>query len=203
MSGTLFVVSAPSGTGKTTILKQMMAAVPGIVFSVSHTTREPRRGERQGYDYHFVEHVVFQKMINDGDFLEWAEVHGNYYGTAMSPVRAQLDSGLDVVLDIDVQGAGIIRDSSPLPAAYIFVAPPDMAELERRLRGRGTEDEESVLKRLENARREMQHCSEYDYLIVNEKLSEAVTMLSGIVFAERSRNRRTIDGKKVLPGIAA
>lgn len=197
MSGKLMIISAPSGTGKTSILKQVMARVRNVAFSVSHTTRTPREGEQEGRDYYFVNRACFLDMVEKGDFLEWAEVHGNYYGTALSPIVAKLEDGHDVILDIDVQGAGIIRREKRLAGAYIFIAPPDLQELEKRLRGRGTEDEETIRRRLENGRHELSMSSEYDYLVVNDVLEDAVVMVSSIIYAERSRGRRAVDGKAV------
>jgi guanylate kinase len=195
VSGTLIIVSAPSGTGKTTILKQVMAEVNNLAFSVSHTTRAPRKGEVDGQDYRFVDKPHFEKMIQDDAFLEWAQVHDNYYGTALEPLRRQLELGYDVLLDIDVQGAGIIRTGSKLSALHVFIAPPDIAELEKRLRGRGTEDEDTVVKRLKNAVVEMNNCESYEYFIVNDRVENAVRALCGIIYAERARNRRTLDGQ--------
>lgn len=198
MIGSLFIVSAPSGTGKTTLLKRVVQKVEKLVFSVSHTTRPPRSGEEDGRDYYFVDHDRFTSMIEAGSFLEWARVHDNYYGTALSPLVQKLERGCDVVLDIDVQGADIIRQSGSFPAVSIFVAPPDLVELEKRLRGRGSEDEQTIARRLTNARQEMQQSGEYEYLLVNDRLDDAVRMLCGIIYAERARSRRSIDGKPLL-----
>lgn len=197
MSGTLIILSAPSGTGKTTILKQVMARVGNLAFSVSHTTRKPRKGEVDGKDYCFVSRAGFEKMIAAGAFLEWAEVHDNYYGTALEPLRSQLELGNDIVLDIDVQGAAIIRAEKRLPAVHVFITPPDLHELERRLRGRGTEDEATVVKRLRNAAEEMKACTAYDYVIVNDLVEHAAEVLCSIIYAERARNRRTMDGRSI------
>ena len=201
MSGTLFIVSAPSGTGKTTILQETMQQVERLVFSVSHTTRQPRPGEQDGRDYFFVSKQQFEEMIKNNGFLEWALVHDNYYGTALASLRAGLDEGFDIVLDIDVQGAEIVRQQSRLETIDIFIAPPDQAELEKRLRRRGTEDEQTILKRLANAVEEMNQCSKYEYLIVNDSVENAVTMLSGIIYAERARKRRALDGTILPAGI--
>jgi guanylate kinase len=194
MHGRLFVISAPSGTGKTTLLRQVIRRVAGLVFSISHTTREPRQGERDGVEYHFVDHRTFLDMRGKGMFLEWAKVHDNYYGTSRQGILEQLGRGLDIILDIDVQGAKIIRSASGLEASHIFVAPPGLSELERRLRGRGTESEESIKIRLENARIEMQAAREYDYMIVNDVFAEAVDLLAAIILAERARAHRLPSG---------
>ncbi len=194
MSGTLIIVSAPSGTGKTTILKQVMARVERLAFSVSHTTREPRTGEQEGTDYFFVTRQTFEKMIEAGAFLEWAMVHGNCYGTAIEPIREQLAGGFDVILDIDVQGADIVRGQGKLDFIDVFIAPPDSAELETRLRRRGTEDDKSLAVRLANSVEEMGWSAKYRYLIVNDRLEEAVTLLCSIIYAKRAEGRRTMDG---------
>ena len=194
MSGRLFIISAPSGTGKTSLLKIVMVQVRRLVFSVSHTTRLPRDGERDGNDYYFVTREHFQAMIAAGAFLEWATVHGNYYGTALAPLASELEANRDVILDIDVQGAEIVRRDKRLPATFIFIAPPGMKELECRLRGRGTEKEETIRKRLRNARIEMGSGGKYDYFVINDDLQNAAKMVSAIIYAERARDRRTIEG---------
>lgn len=194
MGGSLFIVSAPSGTGKTTLLRRVMQQVGNLVFSISHTTRSPRRGEVDGRDYYFVDNDRFSAMIEDNAFLEWAKVHGNYYGTAISPLSSRLEQDNDVILDIDVQGAALVRAAGTFPAVSIFVAPPDLEELEKRLRGRGSDDEETIRRRLTNARQEMAQRHDYEYLIVNDHLDDAVSMLCGIIYAERARCRRGIDG---------
>lgn len=192
--GILFVVSAPSGAGKTTILQKMMAGLPGLVFSVSYTTRAPRPGEQDGRDYHFISHEAFTLIRSRQSigFLEWAEVHGNLYGTGREEVERLLGAGRDVVLDIDVQGAMQVRKTSD--PILIFIAPPSPAELESRLRKRGTETEATIALRLENARREMQYAGDYDYLIINDRLADAVDCLRSIVVAERCRRRRSPAG---------
>lgn len=193
--GILFVISAPSGTGKTTLLKKVMDRIPGLNFSVSHTTRNPRAGEQHAREYYFVETSEFERMIEDNLFVEWARVHDNYYGTSTKAVSEQLDKGRDIVLDIDVQGAAILRESKQLEAVQIFIIPPGISELEKRLRGRNTEDEDTLQLRLSNAVKEMQAADLYDYLIVNDKLDEAAETLASIIIAERSRKRRKINGE--------
>jgi len=195
--GRLFVVSAPSGTGKTTILKRVMARLAGLAFSVSHTTRIPRAGERDGVEYHFVNQAEFEMMQDNGLFLEWAQVHGNYYGTSRRTIVEQLERGRDVILDIDVQGAAIIRKSSGLAALHIFISPPSLAELEKRLRGRETETEESIQIRLKNARFEMQSAKDYEYVIINDALDEAVRLLAAIILAERAKAHRLPSGRPI------
>jgi guanylate kinase len=196
-TGKLFVVSAPSGAGKTTLLKRVMSALPGLVFSISHTTRQPRQGEQDGVDYHFVSQAQFLDMIDRELFLEYAEVHDNFYGTSKDAIGLQLEDGLDVVLDIDVQGAAILRKKGQPEAAHIFISPPDLRELERRLRGRGSESEESVKLRLMNAATEIKSAAEYEYLIINDSVDEAANLLSSIILAERARAHRMPSGKKI------
>jgi guanylate kinase len=195
--GILFVLSAPSGCGKTTILQKVMVELPGLAFSVSHTTRKPRAGEQDGRDYHFVGREQFMAIRDQhpSGFLEWAEVHGNFYGTSRQDVEERLAEGMDVVLDIDVQGAAQIRQNAE--SVTVFIAPPSPAELERRLRGRGTESEESLTVRLANAKKEMQDVDAYTYLIINDRLEEAVQALQAIIIAERSRRRRRPDGLSI------
>jgi guanylate kinase len=193
----LLVLSAPSGCGKTTIVNQVMRDLPGLVFSVSHTSRQPRRGEQDGVDYHFVDTATFTEIRDrqPRGFLEWAEVHGNMYGTSVEEVSRHQQAGSDVILDIDVQGAAQVRQQAN--PVTIFIAPPSLVELERRLRGRGTEDEKTLAIRLENAQKELVCIPAYDYLIVNDRLAEAVDSLRSIIIAERSRQRRTIAGQAI------
>ncbi len=195
MSGRLFIISAPSGAGKTTLLKKVMADIPGLVFSVSHTTRLPRPKERDGIDYHFVSHDDFALLREKGVFLEYAQVHDNFYGTSKDAVLEQLAAGLDVILDIDVQGAAIVRDDTSLDAAFIFIAPPSLTELERRLRERQTEDDATCRLRVENARHELREAGKYQYLLVNDDVNEAAAMLSAIILAERAGQHRGADGQ--------
>ena len=197
MDGRLFVISAPSGTGKTTLLRQVMAGIPGLAFSVSHTTRLPRAGERDGIDYHFVSERDFLAMRDSGSFLEWAFVHDNYYGTSLREVHGRLGQGIDISLDIDVQGAAVVRQSTALEASHIFIIPPGLQELERRLRGRGTESEEKLRTRLQNARKEMEAARDYQYLIVNDVFDEAAEVLRAIILAERARSHRFPDGNPI------
>ncbi len=195
--GRLFVISAPSGAGKTTLLRGVMERVSRLVFSISHTTRSPRTGEVDGVDYYFVDLKYFQEMISTDMFLEYAQVHDNFYGTSRRAVADLLENGTDVVLDIDVQGADILRRYDTLEAAYIFISPPDLGELENRLRGRGTESEERIALRLKNARREMGAASSYDYLIINDQLDSATDLLVSIILAERARRRRLPSGEPI------
>ncbi len=193
--GHLFVISAPSGAGKTTILKPILASIPAIGFSVSHTTRSPRLGEIDGRDYFFVDAKQFAILRQDGDFLEWAEVHGNFYGTSQQAVMTQLGAGQDIILDIDVQGARQLQARPDLEATFIFIAPPSLTELERRLTGRQTETVETITVRLQNARLELAAASLYDYIIVNDDLGQARAMLTAIILEKRAKARRGYDGQ--------
>lgn len=193
-SGKLFVISAPSGTGKTTILSQVMADIERLEFSVSHTTRMPRTGEQNGVDYHFVAQEKFVEMQDNDLFLESAQVHQNYYGTSVSAALSKQDQGVDVILDIDVQGATILMDKKGLEASFIFIAPPSIASLETRLRARATDSDETIAVRLGNAAGEMEHASKYDYLVVNEDLDEAISLVKAIILAERAKSRRRVSG---------
>ncbi len=195
--GKLFIVSAPSGTGKTTLLKRLMARLPGLSFSVSHTTRPPRPSEKNGVDYHFVSKKEFLTMIDQGLFLEHAEVHGNLYGTSRMAIDQQRIAGVDVILDIDVQGASILRRIGRIEATHIFISPPSITELEMRLRGRGTEGEEMIAIRLANARIELQAVKEYEYLVINDLLEPTIDLLSSIIVAERARAHRFPSGKPI------
>ncbi|HEY3418015.1 MAG TPA: guanylate kinase [Armatimonadota bacterium] len=184
--GRLLILSGPSGVGKDTVLQRALLRLRGIRTSVSVTTRAPRPGEAHGVDYFFVSMDEFQTMLQRGDLLEHAEVHGNCYGTPRPWVADELAAGTDVVLEIDVQGALQIKHLIP-DAVYIFIGPPSWQELARRLRRRKTEDEASIRTRLRNARDEMAKVGEYDYLIINDRLSDAVERLRAIVLAERCR----------------
>ena len=195
--GILFVISAPSGTGKTTLLGRVMPGLDQLAFSVSHTTRKPRSGEVDGRDYHFIAKDEFEQMIEDNRFIEWARVHENFYGTSIAAVAGQLDNGSDVILDIDVQGAAIVRDNKQFNDVHIFISPPELGILEKRLRKRDTDSEETIRIRLDNARKEMRAAVEYDYVVVNDALDDAADTLRSIIVAERSKNRRMIDGSPI------
>lgn len=197
MGGRLFVISAPSGAGKTTLLKNVMARVGGLTFSISHTTREKRAGEIAGRDYHFVSKSEFRAMITEDRFLEYAVVHGNYYGTSRESVASTLAANADVILDIDVQGAAQLREEKGLDACQIFIAPPDLSQLKQRLQKRGSETKESLQLRLDNASKEMAQAGLYQYLLVNDDLEEAIMVLSAIVVAERARAHRSPGGAPI------
>ncbi|MCC5812824.1 MAG: guanylate kinase [Ectothiorhodospiraceae bacterium] len=186
MSGTLYIISAPSGAGKTSLVNALVERVPGMEISVSHTTRLRRKGEEEGVHYHFVGLDQFRAMAARGEFLEYAEVFGNCYGTARAPVEAQLRTGTDVILEIDWQGAQQVRAAMP-EAVSIFILPPSQAELERRLRARGQDSDAVIARRMEEAVNEMSHYPEYDYLVINETFDEALYELVAIVQARRLR----------------
>ncbi|OPZ84912.1 MAG: Guanylate kinase [bacterium ADurb.Bin429] len=188
-SGTLFVLSGPSGVGKNTVLRRAAERVRNLQISVSATTRKPRRGERHGVSYIYVSPETFAEMRDAGDFLEYAEVHDASYGTPAAPVREWLDAGQDVVLEIDVQGAMQVREHYP-DLILVFLAPPSWEELATRLRRRDTETEEKIARRLANARQEMARIGEYHYLIINDQLADAVERFCAIVTAERCRPAR-------------
>jgi len=189
LKGLLIVISAPSGTGKTTLTHMLLKEFPDMEFSVSYTTRKPRPGEVNGKDYFFVDRETFEKMIEEGDFLEWAEVYGNLYGTSKSQVLKALNEGKDILLDIDTQGALQVKRNFP-EAVLIFILPPSFKELERRLRSRGTDDEETIERRLKIARVEVERAPLYDYIVVNDRLEKAYEKLKSIVIAEKCRTER-------------
>jgi len=194
-NGNLFIISAPSGTGKTTILKRVIVELKNIVFSVSHTTRSPRLGEEKDVDYFFVDKSTFVTMQEQGLFLEWAEVHGNLYGTCSNTVQAITEQGIDIILDIDVQGARQLMDKLKNKGVFVFISPPSLHELEKRLVNRGTESDSVIATRLNNAHDEMKSLEYYDYVIVNDRVDQAVDELKSIIIAERSRKRRGISGE--------
>ena len=195
-NGMILIISGPSGSGKSTLCKKMFEEFTSMEFSVSCTTRNPRGEEKDGVDYHFLSRESFEKHIADGDFLEYALVHGNYYGTLKSEVLDRTGRGIDVVLDIDVQGAMILKEKFADDPQIgprlemLFVAPPSYTELETRLRGRGTDAEESIVKRLANAKGEMAHWKAYDYIVINNDLEEAYRDLSRIIHALRKKSAR-------------
>lgn len=175
-----------------------MAELERVTFSVSHTTRPPRAGEQEGRDYFFTGRQVFETMRQQDFFLEWAEVHGNLYGTSRKSVRSATEQGLDVILDIDVQGARQVRANVGLNGVFIFIAPPSLAELRRRLTGRSTEFDAVIAQRLANAEQEMQCIGNYEYVIVNDTVDKAAAVLTSIIIAERSRKRRGPAGEPLM-----
>jgi guanylate kinase len=187
LNGTLFVVAAPSGAGKSTLVNALLEREPAISLSVSHTTRPPRVGEKYGSHYYFVEREQFEREVAAGIFLEHAEVHGNLYGTSRTRVQALLQQGRDVLLEIDWQGAEQIRLSKP-DCVGVFILPPSRVELERRLRGRGSDSAEVIERRLHNSREEIAHAHTFDYILVNDAFDQALADLQAIVRAVRLRS---------------
>ena len=183
-AGTLFIVSAPSGAGKTSLVAALLEKVKGLRISVSHTTRGQRPGEIDGENYHFIDRDQFLAKVNEGRFLEHAEVFGNLYGTSADWVRATLEGGEDVILEIDWQGAQQVRRLMP-EACSIFILPPSLAILAQRLRGRGSDDEDTIARRLAGAREEMSHYPEFDFLIINDDFQRALADLRAVVYAQR------------------
>jgi guanylate kinase len=187
--GTLFVVSAPSGAGKTTLCREMRLRLHDLAYSVSVTTRPPRPGEIDGSDFRFVSEEVFGSMRDRGELAEWATVHGNLYGTPAGPLEAALQDGRDILLDIDTHGAAQLRARYP-EAVLVFIVAPSMAELEQRLRERRSDPGTEIARRLERARHEVALWRHYDYLIVNRDVKEAIEQLESIIQAERCRVAR-------------
>jgi guanylate kinase len=184
--GLLFVVSSPSGAGKTTLCHRLIDEFPDIVFSVSYTTRQKRRGEEEGLDYHFVDEETFDRMVSQGEFAEWAEVHNHRYGTTVEAVRQALEGGRHVLFDIDYQGGRQLKAKFENEAVLVFVLPPSLDELERRLRQRATDAPEVIERRLAKAREELTQYGIYQYLIVNDDLPRAYDRLRAIYLAAQS-----------------
>ena len=189
MAGTLIIITAPSGAGKTTLVGGLLTRDSQVRLSVSYTTRAPREGEENGRHYHFVDIDTFRSLRDRGEFLEWAEVHGNYYGTSKVWIREQIEADSDILLEIDWQGAQQVRKSFP-EAVGVFVLPPSFEVLEQRLRGRGTDSDDVISRRLLGARGEMRHVGEFDYVILNDVLEDAIGDLVAIVRASRLRYSR-------------
>lgn len=185
-SGNIFVISAPSGAGKTSLCKELVDFFPTLRHSVSYTTRPPRAGEVDGLDYHFVTMEQFRKMVDDGAFAEWAEVHGNCYGTALATLATAREAGEDILLDIDCQGAEQLRRTLDA-GTFVFILPPDFDELRRRLLHRNTDSDTVIEQRVVNARGEIGHAPRYDYLVVNDDFTQALEQLKAIIIAAGQR----------------
>lgn len=196
MSGNLFIISAPSGAGKTSLVKALVDAEPDIRVSISHTTRPQRPGEENGVNYHFVSQASFQTLLAAGDFLEQAEVFGNFYGTSQAWVENALKSGTDVILEIDFQGAAQIRNK--LDTITIFIVPPSLEALRERLQGRGQDDESVIKTRLDKAQAEISHYGEYDYLVVNDQFDVALEEIRSIIKSQRCKTTNQSDKQKNL-----
>ena len=189
MSGTLFIVSAPSGAGKSSLVKALLERDAGIRLSVSYTTRPPRPGELDGVHYHFVSRERFQEQLGRAEFLESAEVYGNFYGTSQTWIETEMAAGRDILLEIDWQGAAQVRKLMP-EARSIFILPPSLIELQRRLDGRGTDSAEVIAKRMAAAREDISHALEFDYLVVNDVFDDALSDLLAITRCQRLHTRR-------------
>lgn len=191
MSGSILVVSGPSGSGKTSLAKKLLDIVPKSYFSISTTTRKQRENEENGIDYHFIGKDEFLSEIDNGGFLEWAEVHGNFYGTAFKPIEVALNDGKIVVLDIDVQGHKAIREKFPKLVTSVFITTKNMGVLKERLASRGTETSEILEQRVINAISEMRQISEYDYFFVNDDFNESLKALTAIAIASKFKQSLT------------
>jgi len=185
MSGKILVLSGPSGCGKSSLIEEILKSEKDLYFSISTTTREMREGEAEGVNYHYISKAQFRQEIEEGAFLEWAEVHGNYYGTSLKPIYKAIEEDKLVILDIDVQGHAIVKEKFPRILTSLFLTTPSQRELEKRLRHRGTDSEETIRTRLHNAREEMARIYEYEYLLINDVFETAVQQLHAIVRAAR------------------
>jgi guanylate kinase len=184
--GRIFVISSPSGGGKSSLISRVLKSVAGLTLATSHTSRPPRKGERDGREYHFVSHADFLGMRGKGEFVEWVRLHGHLYGTSRKELDALLKDGKDILLDIDIRGAASVADIYP-DAISVFILPPSLEVLEKRLRKRGSEDEEQVQARLKTAKREVKAARRYRYCIINRSLDKAASELEAVVVAERLR----------------
>ena len=184
--GTLFVVSSPSGGGKGTLIRRVLECVDNLSYSVSYTTRGPRPNEQNGREYFFVDRATFDEMVASGEFLEWACVHGNFYGTSRRQIAEQTGAGIDIVLEVDVQGAASVRQLL-MDSVSVFILPPSFEVLRQRLCARGTDTPESLELRLRNAPAELRQYSSFDYVIINDEIERAVGQLASIIYAERAR----------------
>jgi guanylate kinase len=189
MQGNLIIISSPSGGGKGTLIKEVLKIVPNIGYSVSYTTRGRRHGEEDGRDYFFVSHKEFENLIEDGKFLEYATVHGNFYGTSLMRVKAETDLGHDIILEIDVQGAQAVRAKVP-EAVSIFILPPSYQVLEKRLTARATEKQEDLRVRLRNSLGEVRRFTEFEYVVINDDVTRATADLRSVILAERLKRIR-------------
>ncbi|WP_136524981.1 guanylate kinase [Geomonas ferrireducens] len=191
--GVLYVISAPSGAGKTSLCKEIIDIFPNLRHSVSYTTRPPRNGEVHGRDYFFVGKEEFDRMVQEGEFAEWAEVHGNFYGTSLATLKESRSEGIDLILDIDCQGARQLKARFE-SGVYIFILPPSIEELRRRLDNRSSDSPEVIERRINNAAGEIKEARWYDYIIVNDKFTEALEQLKSVLVAEQCRTTRLLQG---------
>jgi len=199
MAGRLFVISGPSGVGKSTLIRMLRDRFRDFGYSVSHTSRRPRKDEIEGVSYHFVDRETFEKMIDEGAFVEWARVYGELYGTSFSGLEGQLGKGLDILMDVDSQGARNIKERFR-DGALIYLLPPSLEILEKRLRDRATDEEKVIQARIEEAFRDLKNCLWYDYIIINDDLGEAFERLASIVTADRCRTPQMLPQVKKIIG---
>lgn len=195
--GNLFIISAPSGAGKSTLINALLKKHADMQLSVSHTTRAPRPGETNGVQYHFTEVAEFKKLIEEAQFLEWAEVFGNFYGTSKQAISDQLARGIDVFLDIDWQGARQMKAQLPFISS-IFILPPSVAALEQRLNQRGQDSDEVIQGRMAQAQDEISHAEEYDYIVVNDELEQAIAEFESVILSHRLRREKQAQRQSVL-----
>ena len=200
MSGQPYVITGPSGVGKSTIIQQIRERVTNLGYSISHTTRNPRSNEVNGVDYHFVSRDIFTKMIDDGAFVEWAQVYRDLYGTSFASLESQLKKGLDVVMDVDSQGAKNIRKNFK-DSVLIYILPPSLEVLEKRLRDRALDDEKVIEDRLEKVYKELRKCIWYDYIVVNEDIHQSVGEVESIITSERCRKENRLPMVKEIFGL--
>jgi guanylate kinase len=188
--GMLFIISAPSGSGKTSLCKRVVKNVKNLKHSISHTTRAPRPREKEGINYFFVSEEQFQKKIKKNEFVEWAKVHQNYYGTSVKMIRDYIDKGTDLILDLDVQGAEQLRKKFEKDAVFVFIIPPSLKTLHVRLKDRGSDSDREILRRMSEADKELSFYEKYDYILVNRDLEETAEQLQSIIISERCRTNR-------------
>lgn len=188
--GRLYIISAPSGAGKSTLCSMLINKYPAVRYSISYTTRAPRGNEQNGKEYFFINKAQFENMAANNDFLEWAEVHGNYYGTSKTQIEDALKQGIDIFLDIDPQGAMQLKEKLNGKATFIFIAAPSLQELKSRLEKRGTDKAENIALRLENAKKEVEYFDKYDYLIINDASDDAFKKLETVYLAEKLRTNQ-------------
>jgi guanylate kinase len=200
MSGQLYVISGPSGVGKSTIIRLLRDRIKHLGYSISYTSRKPRKNEVDGVDYHFVERDTFIRKIEDGEFVEWAEVYRDFYGTAFFGLRAQLNRGLDVIMDVDIQGAKNIKEHFK-ESVQSYILPPSMEVLKKRLRKRATDDEKVMNERIEKASEDIKTCVFYDYIIINDDLNKSVAQMESIITATRCRKSHVLPRVQELFGL--